>query len=206
MILAVSATQAEVLDRIAVTVGKQVVAESEILRDLRVSAFIDGKPVDLSPTAKRKSADRLVEEILILQEAADSHITLSIDEDLARMLAQVKSPYTSADDYAGALSRYGISEKDVAVHLTLGLRTLRFTDLRFRPAIQIQEQDLRAYYEQLKAQARGANPALTLPSFDDSRDQIETLLTGQRVEDALNQWLVMARTETPIVYRSQVVP
>ena len=76
IILAPWGAQAEVLDRIAVTVGKQVITESEILRDLRVAAFIDGKPPDMSPAAKRKSADRLVEQILILQEAADSHIAL----------------------------------------------------------------------------------------------------------------------------------
>ena len=88
----------------------------------------------------------------------------------------------------------------------MGLRTLHFTDLRFRPAVQIQEQDLRAYYDQLASQARGANAAAPVSSFEDSRDQIETLLTGQRVDEALDRWLAMARTQTPIVYRQQVVP
>ena len=34
---------AEVLDRIAVTVDKQVIAESDLIRYLRVAAFLDAK-------------------------------------------------------------------------------------------------------------------------------------------------------------------
>ena len=61
-----------ILDRIAVTVGKQVITESDVIRDVRVAAFLDQKPVDLSGAEKRKAADRLVDQYLILQEAAFS--------------------------------------------------------------------------------------------------------------------------------------
>ncbi len=206
IVLAILTAHAEVLDRIAVTVGKQVISESEIIRDLRVAAFLDAKPVDLSVAAKRESADRLVEQILIQQEATDSHISLAVDADLARLLAQVKQPYATPADYDAALARYGVQESDVVIHLTVGLRMLQFMNLRFRPAVQIQDQDLRAYYDKFAEQARSANPAKPVPSFEDSRDQIETILTEQRVEQALDAWLAMERSEVPIVYRSQVVP
>jgi hypothetical protein len=35
------------------------------------------------------------------------------------------------------LAKYQISEADLADHLLAGLKALRFTDLRFRPEIQI---------------------------------------------------------------------
>ena len=44
------------LDRIAVTVEKQVITESDVIRYLRVAAFLDDKPVDLSGPAKRTAA------------------------------------------------------------------------------------------------------------------------------------------------------
>src|SRR5437899_3021245 len=58
------------IDRIAVSVGNQVITESELITDLRVTAFLDRRPVDLSSAAKRKSADRLVDQVLILKEAS----------------------------------------------------------------------------------------------------------------------------------------
>jgi len=204
-VIAMNSLCAETLDRIAVTVGREVIAESVILLDLRVSAFLDGKPVDLSPAAKRRSAGRLVDQILILQEAADSHVTLSIDEELDKTLAQVKAQFGSAPEYQAALARYGITEKDVSAQLAAGLRTLRFTDLRFRPEVQIGDQDLRAYYDQLAAGWRAKNEK-QVPSFESSRDQVEQLLTEQRLNEALDRWLAQTRNETQIVYRVQVVP
>ena len=44
---------AETLDRIAVTVGRYVISEQDLMRDIRVSAFLDGKDADLSAAAKR---------------------------------------------------------------------------------------------------------------------------------------------------------
>ena len=45
-----------VLDRIAVTVDRQIIAESDVIRFLRVAAFLDDKPVDLSGPSKRTAA------------------------------------------------------------------------------------------------------------------------------------------------------
>ena len=203
LLLAVAAaSSAEILDRIAVTVGKQVISESAILLDLRVSAFLDSKPVDLSPAAKRRAAGRLVDQILILQEAADSHVTLQVDQDVEKMLGQVKTQY--GGDYQAALARYGVTEKDVTAQLAMGLRTLEFTDLRFRPEVQISEQDLRTYYDKFAANLR--EKKADVPPFESSRDQIQELLTDQRLTEALDRWLAMTRNQTDIVYRPQVVP
>src|SRR5262245_9914320 len=62
-LLALSVTcQAEIIDRIAVVVGNGVITESQIIREIRLAAFLDGKPLDFSAESKRKTADRLVEQ------------------------------------------------------------------------------------------------------------------------------------------------
>ena len=66
--------QPVVLDRIAVTVDKQVIAESDVIRFLRVAAFLDDKPLDLSPAARRHRGADLVDQTLMNMEASDSHI------------------------------------------------------------------------------------------------------------------------------------
>jgi hypothetical protein len=194
-ILMAAAARGEILDRVAVTVGKEVITESDVIRDLRVSAFLDQKPVDLSPAQKRKAADRLVDQLLILQEAAVAHLPLAAAEDAEPLLAQVKAPYATEAGYRAALARYRITEQELADHLLAGLRGLRFTDLRFRPEVQLSEEDLREFYNTLPQPA---------PSFEESRDEVEKLLTGQRVLQALDRWLGMTRTEMQILYREQV--
>lgn len=187
---------AETLDRIAVTVGQDVITESQVILDLRVAAFLDRKPVDLSTAAKRQAAARLVDQLLILREAMDSHVTLPSTEAAAGLVG----PYAAESGYQADLKRYGISERDLAEHLLAGLRTLTFTDLRFRPEIQVSPEDVRSYYDQLARKPASAAP---LGSFEATRDQIEKLLLEQRVLEALDNWLVTARSAANIRYREK---
>lgn len=203
MLVAALSANAVILDRIAVTVGKQVITESDVLRDVRVSAFLDQKPLDLSGENKRKAADRLVDQILILQEAAFSRFVLLEPGDDAKLLAPVKAQYANDREYRAALARYGITEADLSEHLLAGLRAMRFTDLRFRPEVQLSDDDLRDYYNTLVADWRRENRA-PIPSFEASRDQVEKLLTDQRTSQALDRWLGAQHTETQILYRDVV--
>jgi hypothetical protein len=189
--------QAETLDRVAVSVGHEVITESEVILDLHVVAFLERKPVDLSGAAKRQSAERLVDQLLILREAEDSHLTLPSTEAAAGLVA----PYAAESDYRASLERYGIAERDLAAHLLAGLRTLTFTDLRFRPDVQVSPEDVRSYYDKMTAQAGPA--AAPIPSFEASREQIEKLLIEQRVIEALDQWLATARKAANIRYRDK---
>src|ERR1051326_6229128 len=118
----------DVLDRIAVTVQKQVITEGDLIRELRVEAFLDRKPVDLSGAAKRKAAAHLADQILMLKEAADSHLTLTTPDDSERLVAQVESQYSNEAQYRDALAGYRISQQDLSAHLLDGLRALGFRD------------------------------------------------------------------------------
>ena len=187
----------ETLDRIAVTVGPDVIAESDMVRDLRVVAFLDRKPVDLSPAAKRQAAERLVDQLLILREAVDSHVTLPSTEAQLGLVSQ----YASENGYQGALERYGISEADLGAHLLAGLRTLAFTNLRFRSDVVVTADDVLLYYEKLKSQPGSALGPI--PAFEAARDQIEKLLVDQRVIEALDLWLATARSTSHIQYRDK---
>lgn len=142
LLLAALLAHGAIIDRIAVTVDKQVITESDVVRYLRVAAFLDHKPVDLSVNARREAAGRLVDEILILHEAADSHFTLPAKEDAPNLVDMQKPQFGSEEAYRAALAMYQITEADLADHLLAGLKALRFTDLRFRPEIQVTDPEL----------------------------------------------------------------
>jgi hypothetical protein len=201
LILAVA--HAAVLDRIAVTVGKHILSEGDIILDLRIAAFLDQKPVDLSGDQKRKAADRLVDQYLLLQEASTSRQVLPTAADARQLLDQVKAQYATETEYRAALARYGVTEDQLSQHLLNGIRALRFTDLRFRPEVQLSDDDLHEFYDSMAAQWRRANPG-QVPTFEASRDQVEKLLTDQRVTQALDRWLGTTRSETQILYKEPV--
>jgi hypothetical protein len=135
-----------------------------------------------------------VEQALILREAAESHLALPSEENANALLRQVKLQFASTAEYELSLQRYRVSEEELLAHLLAGLQALTFTDLRFRPAAQVSEEDLRAYYDSIG----------DAEAFDARREDIEALLLRQRVSEALDEWLREARAATRIQYREQV--
>ena len=191
LLLAAVCVQAETLDRIAVTVGRHVISERDILQDMRISAFIDGKPPIFSAQQKRQAAGRLVDQYLVLEDATATRVPLPPAADVAGLLTPIKARYATDQAYRIALAQAQISEAELSEQLLAGLRMLRYTDLRFRPEVQISEEALRSYYDKL------APPQ----TFEASRGDIEKLLTNQQTMQALDRWLEMSRSETAIVYR-----
>jgi len=189
---------AEPLDRIAVTIGKHVIAESDILRDLRCAAFIDDQAVDVSGAAKKKSAERLVDQYLLLEDAAVTRAPLPGAEAADALLAPIRGRYSSNTAFEAALEYAQISEAELRQHLITGLRLLRYSESRFRPDSQFTDEDLRAFYSKFAAGKPGA------PDFETSRAQLQQLLTNQRASEALDKWLETARDEADIVYRDAV--
>jgi len=115
--------------------------------------------------------------------------------------AGLVAPYAAESGYQANLERYGIGERDLGAHLLAGLRTLTFTDLRFRPDVQVSPEDIKSYYDKLARQP--GTTAAPLPSFEASRDQIEKLLVDQGTLEALDKWLETARKAANIRYREK---
>src|SRR5260370_37571379 len=59
---------AVVIDRIAVIVGQHVIKASDIDRDLRLTEFMNREPLNLNRKAKRRTAERLIDQEVIHSE------------------------------------------------------------------------------------------------------------------------------------------
>jgi hypothetical protein len=197
-ILASVSVVAATYDRIAVTVGTRVIAESELIQYIRCAAFLDDKAPDLSGPNKRAAAAKLVDQSLLWEDAAVTRAVLPGDADVEPFLQSIRTRYAPPAEYQNALKAAGISEAELKAHLLAGLRMLRYTDARFRPEAQISEEDLRALYNSLPERERSER------SFEQSRSQLEEVLAGERVMRSLDQWLEMTRHEVGITYRDAV--
>ena len=196
------ACRAEIIDRIAVTVGSTVITESEILREARLTAFLNGEPLDFSAAAKRKTAERLVEQRLIQLENEASLYPPPSAESLDELLKQVQDRFPDPAHYRDELRRTGVTEEDLKAHLRRQLTVLRFLDLRFRPGVHVGEEEISAYFDQrLAPELRKANPSAGL-SLNDYRQQIEETLIGERIDKASDAWLKEARQHTRIEFRA----
>jgi peptidyl-prolyl cis-trans isomerase SurA len=208
LLLLAQLASAEIIDRIAATVGYSVITEAEILRQIRLTAFQNGDPPDFSPGNRRKTAEKLVEQILIRKEVEANKYALPESSKADAMFASIKATFPSDAAYRKALADYQITETDLKQQLQWQATLLSFIEVRFRPGVQVPDQEIRDYYERhLLPEWEKTHPGtsnLSPPTLQESRDAIENILAGQRADQALDRWLGQSRTQTQILYRNEV--
>jgi peptidyl-prolyl cis-trans isomerase SurA len=191
----------EIIDRIAVSVGNRAITQSEIERHARLTAFLNGEQPDVSPEGRRRTAERLVDQKLVARELDAARYPAPREEEAAPMLAELRKGYGDEAAWRAALASAGITEEELRAHLLWQVRFLRFIDMRFRPGVQVTEEEVREYFEKtIRPLAAQANPG-NAPSLDEYRDEIEAKLAGERVDQDLERWLQAARRRTPIAFR-----
>jgi hypothetical protein len=195
---------ADIIDRIAISAGNQVITESQIDEEVRVTEFLNGEKLDLSAGERKKAAGRLVEQALVKREMELSRYPLPPLSDADKQLQMLKAGYPSQAQFQDALRSYGIAEDALKRRLWWQLTLLRFVDFRFRPGIQVQDSDVQAYYKQQVAtwQKEGMQ---SIPRFEEARGQIEEILTQQRIDEAMNQWLSEVRMQVSVRYRDETL-
>jgi hypothetical protein len=189
----------EIIDRIVITVANQVIAQSQIEDEIRVTAFLNREKVDLSAEARKQAAGRLIEQALVKREMDLSRYPLPELSDAGESLRSLKDMYPSETDFQNALRASGITVDELTRRLWWQLTLLRFIDYRFRPGIQIPAADVQAYYRRQVSEweQKGTKP---IPTFEESRDQIEEILTQRRIDQALEQWIEDTRKQVAITY------
>ena len=199
--LAALAVQAEIIDRVAVSVGNNAIAASDLEREIRITSFLNGVAPDFSAKNRRATADRMVEQKLIRRELELSRYPAPEPSSVESELEDFRKMHFQSDaQYQQALRESGLTEKEVRDELLWQLMLLRFIEVRFRPGVQVSEKEIQEYFEKTVKPAAQSGQSVTL---DDYRDDIEETLAGERADKELDKWLKEARTRTEIVYHEE---
>jgi hypothetical protein len=186
-ILAVSGA-ATIIDQLAVTVGNQAITENEIMDEIRLAALFNGTAIDNTAAARRAAAARLVEQALIRREMSFGSYPQIPESEVNDAMAAVQKARGGKAALDESLRGFDLTREELRNYLTWQLQLLRFIDLRFRPAVQVTNEDIEKYYEENMAGAK----------LSDVRGQIEQKLSGERVDEQLGQWIRQSRARTTI--------
>jgi hypothetical protein len=181
---------ATIVDRIAVAIGNQVITQSEIDQRIRLTAFENGQQPDFSAASRKQATQRLIDEKLVEHEMSIGRYPGMPDERKPALLSAYEK--NGAAKLDAELARRGLTREDLMNDLARQQDLLTFLNLRFRPAVQVNEQDVQSYYRQHFAQAN-------VP-LNEVRSQIEQKLTDERADSELDAWLKRQRQRTRIDY------
>jgi hypothetical protein len=193
---------AEIIDQIAVTFDQGVITSSQIAEEIRVTAFLNGEKPDLGPANRRRTADRLIEQALVLREMELTRYPKPGANEVQEALRQVKSRFPG-EAFQRELAARTLTAKQIEDALLRQITLLRFIDLRFRPEIQVQENDVLDYYDKVFVPAARGKGITPIPAFEDVRAQCEEALTGQLVDKRVDAWLKDARERAHISYAEE---
>jgi hypothetical protein len=195
---------AEIIDRIAISVGNQVVTESQIDEEVRLTEFLNQEKLNLDGAEKKKAGGRLIEQALVRREMEFSRYPAPDVSEAGEAVQRIAARYKTQTDYEQALQAYGITGTGLTQRLWWQATFLRFIDYRFRTGIQIPDADVQAYYQQQlgKWKQEGIQQ---IPTLEDVRGNIEETLTEQRIDQAMERWLADTRTQVAIRFHDEVL-
>jgi hypothetical protein len=192
---------AVVIDRIAVIAGKKVVKLSDIDRDVRLTEFLNGEPLNLSVDVRRKAAERLIDQQIIRTEVATSGYSRATDAQAEALLRQIqRDRFGNLEARLRAeLVRYGLTGEDLRQQLLWQLTVLNFIEQRFQPGVSIADQDVPTYYNQHLDELKRQYPQnYSLVALE---PKIRNVLQEEAVTRDFEDWLTRARQRTQIEYR-----
>ncbi len=178
LMCAAVAASAAVLDRIAVTVGKDAITEGEVLEEIRITSFLNNEPLELGPEARRTAAERLVDQYLIRHELAGGGYAAPDAAQGDKLLADlIKTRFHGRTEYEQKLKEYGVTEPALKAHLLFQLQAIQFTDLRFS--------------------APPRNEA------DRSVTPISDPVPPEKIDQQLEGWLKQVRSQTRVEFKKE---
>jgi len=182
--------------RVAISAGNRVITQSEVERRVRLTAFQNGLKPEITLAARKEAAGKLLDQKLVEREMDLGNYSRLNDEGRQQLLREYAEQYFQSDaaGMGRALAGYGLTPRDLDDDLARQADLLAFLSLRFRPAVQISDEEVQTYY---RTRTNGQTP------LNELRTQIETILINERADQELEAWLKDQRKRTRIEYQDK---
>lgn len=199
LLLASVAAFGVIIDRIAIVVNNQIIKQSDIDRDIRVTAFLNRDPLSFSLNAEKQSANRLIDQAFIRHEIhLGDYPTATFQDADAQLSRFEKDKFKTKTAFTQDLHRYGLDVPDLRFTFRWQLTVLRFIDVRFKPAALVTDQEIQHYHDAHLAALRRAHP--TAFSVEDLHSEIHDTLVSEKVNQLFFAWLDEQRKDAKIQY------
>jgi hypothetical protein len=123
--------KASIVDRIAVVVDRTPIKESDIRREIRLTAFINGEQPNFELPERKKAASRLIDQAVLRKEIGMGRYAEPTPEQVQQLSQQIRSRYKTEPSVQAALKAYGITQQELMDHLRWQETVLQFIAIRF---------------------------------------------------------------------------
>ena len=195
------ATGGEVIDAVVATVNHKPLLQSDWEEAICFEAFMQQKALSqVTQDDRVKALQRLIDRQLLKAQMGNENYLQPSPDEIEKNIATLRAQVANGNDnrhWQQLLASYGLSEPMLKDHLRTETQMMNFIDVRLRPTVHVQPDEVEAYYKnQLLADLQ--NNGGKIIAFEEVEAKIRELLTQQRMDELLDVWLHNLRQQAEI--------
>lgn len=195
----------EVVDRMVATVNAGVRTDLITYSDLVWQLALQPNTPLVAPNSQdlNRALRLVIDQRLILQEAEKLPTIAPKAEEVKNTRDQLSKAFPSPADFQQRLMLVGLTAEKLDEILEQRVRIEKYLDFRFRNFVLISQKEITDYYNDIfvpRVRARGQ----IVPTLEEARGEIESILREAKVESDTDAFLDSARERAEIVTLSAV--
>jgi HAMP domain-containing protein len=195
-------TQTVVLDRVIAVVNGEVLLQSDVDQEQRLSV-LSPLTIPHSQDTDDDAARRLIRRTLVLEQMKQQEQPTSVSRGIAEKgLQELRATLHGCAPHSCAspqgwdqfLNDHHITQQEALERWSQRMAIENFINLRFRAGIHITSAEISTYYQDTLVPTLKANQ-VPVPPLQQIAPRIEQLLLEQHVNTMISQWLQSLRAE-----------
>ena len=172
----------QVVDRIVAHIEDDIIMQSEV-REL--SAYQE--LIDSQAESDDRVLNELIEQWVVNNEATATQFPPAAEAEVNREVARIQGRFPSPQAYNEHLAVLGLTPAAVKRLIAREIYLARYLDYKFRPAVQVGDEDIAKYYKEQLVPTLSAK-GQSAPPLDQVTEQIRELLVQQGVSERAANW------------------
>lgn len=191
-----------VFDATVADVDGDLILQSDILWNLALDPAV--APSEFwDPAIQRLMLRTLVDQRILLQEAAKLPASRVTDEEIAAAREDVARAFNSSDDttrFERRMRLVGLTGPRLNEILRARQQILKFVDFRFRSFVVVTEPEIVRYFEsEVKPNLPDQSPGAVNEALTAKRSDIEQALIEEKINSSIDEFLEQARERARVV-------
>ena len=172
----------QVVDRIVAHIEDDIITQSEVRELSAYQELVEGHS-----ESDDRVLNELIEQWVVNNEATATQFPPAAEAEVNREVARIQSRFPNPPAYNERLTALGLTPAAVKRIVAREIYLARYLDYKFRPAVQVGDEDIAKYYrEQLVPTLTAKGQAA--PPLTQVTEQIRELLVQQGVNERAATW------------------
>jgi SurA N-terminal domain len=179
------------VDRVAAVIDRQVITVSEVSQMVEVRFFVRAAKVS-DDDYRHTVLENLIAQALRYRDVERFGAQDIAKDSIEARLKEQQARFASEAEFLAALQRAEMTPEELRALIKRQLQVEAYIQERFAPLVFVPNEEIEAYFNGPWSQQRRER-GLPVPTLNEVREEIRTLLRTDRLQKEIEQWTTQLR-------------